>query len=309
MKAVQVHEFGPPGVLQLADLPAPQAGPGQVRVRVRAAGVLPFDLRVRSGWSPPGQALALPVVLGNEFAGVVDAVGPEVNDIARGDHVLGFDVLGCYAEQVVVGADQVAPRPHNMPWEVAGGFSANGQGAHTALQAIGVRPGDTVLILGAAGGLGAFAVQLARAWGAATVIGTASQPNHDYLRRLGAIPVSYGDGLVERVRAVAPGGVDAALDAAGPDALRAAVELVEDPARVTTMVSYELAAQLGLPQRFGQRSAARLAELCGLYAAHQIVVHLRRIYPLQQAEDAHRDLGRGHGRGKVVLSVGEDIGR
>jgi len=301
--AAVVTEFGPPEVLRPAEVATPHAGPGQVRVRVRAAGVLPFDLRVRGGWSPPGRELTLPVIPGNEFAGVVDEVGDGVTWPAVGERVLGFTVLGSYAEHVVVSADQVVAKPGNMPWEVAGGFSGNGQGASSAVEAMAVGPGDVVLVHAAAGGLGAFAVQLARVRGAATVIGTAGPANHDYLRRLGAVPVSYGDGLVERVRAVAPGGVDCALDAAGPQALRASVELVADRARIHTMVSAELAEELGLTQTYPPRSAARLAELTDLYAAGQLVVHLRHSYPLQQAAEAHRDLGRGHGHGKVVLSV------
>ncbi len=303
MKAAAFSAFGPPEVLRLTELEVPQAGLGEVRVRVKTAGVLPFDCRVRGGWTPPGLTLRFPEIPGNEFAGTIDQLGEGVEGFSVGDEVLGFTTLKCYAEYMTVSADQVVLKPEDMPWEVAGGFSGNGQGAHLALKALGVGEGDTVLIHGAAGGLGTFAVQLAKAWGAKTVIGTASESNHEYLRSLGAIPVCYGAGLADRVRAIAPAGVDAALDAAGPEALRASVELVKDKSRIRTMVSFELAAELGIPPVSGTRTAGRLAELVRLYAQGQLRIHIRRAYPLRQAADAHREVESGHGRGKVVLKI------
>jgi NADPH:quinone reductase-like Zn-dependent oxidoreductase len=232
MQAMTISTFGSPDVLRLVDVDDPQAGAGQVRVRAKTAGVQPIDTRVRRGWAPTGAAVSLPQILGNEFSGIVDEVGEGVTGVSVGDEGLGFATMGCYAELVVVGADQVAAKPRDMPWEVAGGLSGAGQAAHNALKVLGVGNGNTVLIHAAAGGVGTVAVQLARDWGA-TVIGTASAGNHDYLRSLGAIPVTYGDGLVDQVRALAPDGVDAALDAAGADALRASLELVKDKQRKT----------------------------------------------------------------------------
>lgn len=290
-------------MLRTTEVEQPEPGAGEVRVRVLAAGVQPFDCKVRGGWTPFLQSVTFPLVPGNEFAGVVDAVGADVTGVAAGDEVLGFCLLGGYAEYVVVPADQVVRKPSAMPWQVAGGFSGNGQGAHMVLRELGVGPGDTVLISAAAGGLGTFSVQLARAWGATTVIGTASDANHDYLRSLGAVPVAYGEGLVERVRAVAPGGVDAALDAAGPDALRAAVELTKDKDRVITMVAMDTAKELGLRDWSATRSAARLTELTALWEQGALKLHIRAAYPLERAADAHRDVGSGHGRGKVVITV------
>ncbi|MEE1929395.1 NADP-dependent oxidoreductase [Streptomyces sp. TRM 70351] len=303
MRAAALSGFGPPEVLRETDVEEPHAGSGQVRVRVRAAGVLPFDVRVRGGWTPPFIKREFPLVLGNEFAGVVDETGEGVTSFTAGEEVLGYGVLGGYAEYVVVPAEQLVRKPAAMPWEVAAGFSGNGQGAHMALSTTGVHEGDTVLVNAAAGGFGTFSVQLALAWGAGTVIGTASERNHDHLRALGAVPVTYGEGLVERVRAVAPDGVDAALDAAGPEALRASVELVKDRDRVVTMVATEEAAELGLRDVGGARSAERLAELVELYERGKVTVHLREVYPLERAADAHRDVESGHGRGKVVLSI------
>ncbi|WP_107727617.1 NADP-dependent oxidoreductase [Desmospora activa] len=302
MKAVAFSSHGGPEVLQLVEAELPQAGTGQVRVHIKAAGVQPFDYAVRSGWNPPGITIRFPQVIGNEFAGVVDQVGEGVTGFSVGSEVLGWALLACYAEYVVVSTDQIVTKPQEMPWEVAGVMSASGQTAHTALQELGVGEGDTVLIHAAAGGVGTFAVQLARAWGA-TVIGTASAGNHEYLRSLGAIPVSYGDDLVERVRVLAPDGVDAALDAAGKDALYASVALVNDKDRIGTLVAFELAEQLGVRLIRSQRSAARLTELVDLYTQGKLHIHIRKTFPLQQTADAHREVETGHGRGKVVLMV------
>ncbi|MEV0321869.1 NADP-dependent oxidoreductase [Streptomyces sp. NPDC050658] len=301
MRAAAITAYGPADALRPMDLPVPEPGPGQVRVRVRAAGVLPYDIGVREGViRPPGAAF--PLVPGNEFAGTVDAAAPDVAGFGPGDPVLGFSLLGSYAQYVVVGADQLVRKPGEMAWAEAGGFSGNAQGAHMALTAMRVGPGDTVLVNAAAGGLGTLAVQLARAWGATTVIGTASERHHDHLRSLGAIPVTYGEGLEDRVRAIAPGGVDAALDGAGPEALRASAAVAIHPDRVITMVATEEARRLGLPELTGTRTAERLAAMTELYAKGRLRVHVRAEYSLERAADAQRDVGSGHGRGKVVLT-------
>ncbi|WP_018728798.1 NADP-dependent oxidoreductase [Salinispora oceanensis] len=307
MKAAGFSTFGGPEVLDLIEVPAPQAGPGQVRVRVKAAGVQPFDIGIRQGWAPPSIDPTLPRIPGNEFSGLVDQVGDGVTGFPTGTPVLGYSLLGSYAEYVVVPADQIVVKPEVLPWEMAGGFSGNAQGAHMALEAMTIRPGDTVLVHGAAGGLGTFAVQLARAWGATAVIGTASEANHDYLRAIGAIPVAYGDGLLDRLRAVAPDGADAALDAAGPEALYASVELVKDRNRIRTMVSDEAAEELGIPALGPGRSAARLGEMVDLYTQDKFKLHVRHAYPLAEAAAAHRDVESGHGRGKIVL-LADDTG-
>ncbi|WNC16455.1 NADP-dependent oxidoreductase [Brevibacillus brevis] len=300
MKAAGILTFGPPEVLQLIEVDSPQAGRQEVRVQVKAAGVQPFDLAVRSGWAPPGGEIRFPQVLGNEFAGIVDQVGEEVSGFSIGDEVIGFRVLGCQAEYVVVGPEQLVKKPKEMPWEVAAVLPASGQTAHTAWEVLGVREGETVLVHAAAGGVGTFAVQIAIARGA-TVIGTASEKNHEYLRSLGAIPVRYGPGLVERVRALTPDGVDAALDAAGADALMASVELVQQKERIGTIVAFELAEQLGLRFIRNQRSAERLQELVDLYRQGKLHITIREAFPLRQAAAAHRELESGHGRGKIVI--------
>ncbi|MGI5268233.1 NADP-dependent oxidoreductase [Nonomuraea sp. CA-218870] len=303
MRAAAFAEFGGPEVLKVMRLPAPQAGPGQVRVRVKTAGVQPFDAAVRAGWTPPGLPGGLPRVPGNEFAGVVDQVGAGVTGVEPGAEVLGFSVLNCYAEYVVVGAGDVTPRPASMPWEVAGGLTAGAQTAELALDGIAVGAGDTLLVHAAAGAVGTAAVQIARMRGA-TVIGTAREANHPYLRELGAIPVAYGPGLADRVRALAPDGVDAALDGAGGDALDVSLELVKDRGRILTLVEHGKAADLGIQVTRGTRSAERLARYAALYAEGRLIFPVRRTYPLEGAADAHREIEARHGRGKIVLLVG-----
>ncbi|MEV8323763.1 NADP-dependent oxidoreductase [Kitasatospora sp. NPDC056731] len=300
MKAVTVTGSGGPEVLRVTEVPDPELGPGEVRVRVFAAGVQPVDLAIREGFRPPGAVVEPPFVLGNEFAGVVDRLGPDGSGWQVGDEVLGFRFLDSQAELVTVDAAQLVAKPAGMPWEQAGSLSASGQTAHLALTLLAVGPGDTVLVHGASGGVGTVAVQLARAWGA-TVIGTASERNHDYLRDLGAIPVSYGEGLVERVRAVAPQGVDAAFDAAGRGALAASVELVSDRSRIGTVVDYPEAERLGVRGLRGPRTAARLTELVRLWEAGGLRLEIAEALPLERAAEAHRLVGTGHVRGKVVL--------
>lgn len=303
MKAAAFSAPGGPEVLEPVELPAPEPGPGEVRVQVKAAGVQPTDLAVREGWTPPGLTLKSPQVIGNEFAGVVDEVGAGVTGVSVGDEVLGFRSLECYAEFVVVPADQIVPKPASLAWEVAAGLSGAGQTASTAVEELGVGEGDVFLVHAAAGAVGTVAVQLAKRAGA-TVIGTASEANHEYLRSLGVIPVTYGEGLADRVRAVAPDGVTVSLDAAGADGLRAAVELVPDKNRIGTIVAFEIYQELGVRWIGSKRSAARLAELTALAASGELKIQVRRVYSLAEAAEAHREVGTGHGRGKVVLGIG-----
>ncbi|MDQ8737695.1 NADP-dependent oxidoreductase [Paenibacillus sp. LHD-38] len=302
MRAAAFTSIGGPEVMRVMEFPDPQAGPGQVRVHVKTAGVQHYDCAIRSGWTPSyGVAVNLPQIPGNEFAGIVDQVGDGVTGFSVGSEVLGFATLNCYAEYVVVGADQIVSKPRTMSWEEAGGLTGNGQGAYIALKVIAVEPGETVLINGAAGSLGSFAVQLAKEWGAKTVIGTASESNHDYVRSLGAIPITYEEGLAERIRTIAPDGVDSAFDTAGGEGLRAAVELVRDKNRICTFFAYDLIEELGLRVVGGTRSASRLAELVDLHTKGKLKIHIRQVFPLDRAEDAHRAIETRHGRGKIII--------
>ncbi|NJP91471.1 NADP-dependent oxidoreductase [Nonomuraea sp. FMUSA5-5] len=303
MRAAAFAEPGGPEVLKVMELPAPQAGPGQVRVRVRAAGVQPFDTAVRAGWLPPylGE-VDFPRIPGNEFAGVVDQVGADVTGIAVGAEVLGFSRLFAYAEYIVVPATDVTAKPAAVPWEVAGGLTSGVQTAELAIDGMGLAEGETLLVHGAAGSVGTAAVQIARRRGA-TVIGTAREAGHDYLRALGAVPVAYGEGLADRVRALAPGGIDAALDGAGGHALEVSLELVRDRARIVTLVEHGKAAELGVRVVQGERTAERLGRYARLYAEGAFAFPVRRTYRLEEAADAHREIETGHGQGKVVLTV------
>ncbi|GAA1968375.1 NADP-dependent oxidoreductase [Amycolatopsis minnesotensis] len=302
MKAAAFTTPGPPENLVLTEVDEPRAGEGQVRVRVMAAGVQPFDAAFRAGWEPPMATLTWPRIPGNEFAGVIDQVGGGVTTSGIGDEVLGFTVLNACAEYIVVSADHVTPKPAEMPWEVAGGFTAGAQTAYNSLDALAVGAGDTLVVHAAAGSVGTFAVQLAKLRGA-NVIGTASEANQEYLRGLGATPVVYGVGLLDRLREAAPEGIDAALDGAGGAALDASLELVQDRNRIVTLVEHGKAAGLGIQTAPAIRTAARLGEIAALYAAGKVAVHIRRTFPLAEAAAAHREIETGHGRGKLVLVV------
>ncbi|MFH9656836.1 NADP-dependent oxidoreductase [Streptomyces sp. NPDC017248] len=300
--AITFAAYGGPEVLAVSEVEEPVAGPGEVRVRVRAAGVNPVDVKVRRGDFHGMTPASFPQRLGNEFAGVVDQVGADVTGCAVGDEVLGYTAMRAYADVLTVPADSVVPKPAGLPWEVAGALSAAGQTAVNALRELKVTAGETLLVHAAAGGVGTVAVQLARRLGA-RVIGTASERNHDYLRSLGADPVAYGDGLVERVRALAPEGVDVVLDAVGGAAVTASLDLVADRSRIGTTVDQRAADEHGMIRLRGARSAAVLAELARLAAAGELVLPITAAYPLASAADAHRDVESGHVRGKVVLTV------
>ncbi|MFI6269974.1 NADP-dependent oxidoreductase [Micromonospora zamorensis] len=302
--AMAITEFGDADVLRPLEVPEPDAGPGQLRVRVRAAGVNLIDCRIRSGFMQSIYPASFPQVLGNEFAGVVDQTGPDVTGFAVGDEVLGFAFMQSYTEVLVVGVDQVVAKPADLSWEAAGSLSAVGQTAYNALRALQVSSGQTVLVHAAAGGVGTVAVQLARAFGATTVIGTASPGNHDYLRSLGAEPVAYGAGLADRVRALAPAGVDVALDAhGGQEALDVSLDLVSDRKRIGTIANFRAAGQHGITMLRGERSVETLAALTRLYDDGGLRLHVQRTYPLRQAADAHREAEAGHVRGKLALVV------
>lgn len=300
MRAVLVAEHGPPDVLKLAELDVPRHGPDQVRVRVRAAGIQPFDTYVRQG--RPGFAAALPHQLGNEFSGIVDAVGSAVTGWSEGDAVLGWAAMTSLAEYVIADTAAIVAKPQHMPWDTAGTLSASGQTACTALRELHVGAGDTLLVHAAAGGAGSATVQLARHLGA-RVIGTASKANHGYLTSLGAIPVAYGAGLANRVRTHSPYGVDAALDAIGGQALRDSLALVPDKNRIATLVDHDLADELGVRGIRAQRSTEQLRAVVAAWRSGALRSTIRATFPLDEIADAHREVEHGHGAGKVVVTI------
>jgi len=266
---------------------------------VVAAGVQPFDVKRRRGdmatWMPD----TFPARVGNEFSGFVDAIGPEVTGWSVGDAVLGSTPAAAYADYLVVPAANLVVRPQTLDPVLAGALVAAGQTASGALESLGVTAGDTLLVHAAAGSVGTVAVQLARELGA-TVVGTASEANHEYLRSLGAIPVSYGPGLADRVRAAVPGGVTVALDAIGGDAIPASIEAGAAPERVGTIVDPPTAEKYGARSAMAPRSPQRLSAVVVLAAAGRLVMPVRT-YPLTSVVEAHAELEKGHGRGKIVL--------
>ncbi|WP_415975969.1 NADP-dependent oxidoreductase [Rhodococcus sp. 077-4] len=305
MRAVAIDQHGPASVLRTRTLARPTPSPGEVLVKIRVAGVQVTDAAIREGWVPPGARIEFPQILGNEFSGTVDELGEGVDRFAIGDDVLGFRVLGCYAEYASVPLEQIVDKPTAVSWRTAGALSASGQTAHTALERLGARSGETLLVHGAAGGVGSMAVQLARHRGL-RVVGTASHGNHPYLEQMGALAVTYGDGQLERIKEAAPQGVDLVLDAAGHENLRTAVDLVSDRSRIGTIVDISLARDLNCQWITSDRSAARLRDLTDLCAAGHLRVTVRAAYSLDESVDAHRDVETGHGHGKVVLLVDEE---
>ena len=284
----------------MVDGELPEPGTGQVRVRVRAAGVNPIDAKIRSGEAQQMFHTKLPAVLGFDIAGTIDQVGPRVDGLAVGDDVLGFADGGGYAEYALT--TTVVPKPAQLEWAAAAALPV---AAETALRVLGllkVTQGDTVLIHGAAGAVGTVAVQVAVSRGA-TVIGTASEGNHDYLRELGATPVVYGGGLVDRVRAVAPDGIDAVLDAAGQGALPDSIELRGGTSRIVTIADPD-AFRLGVSFS-GEATwdAEAMAELARQAADGRLRLTVAQTYPLEEAPAAHAVVDTGHGRGKIVLLV------
>jgi NADPH:quinone reductase-like Zn-dependent oxidoreductase len=301
MKAVQFAEYGDPDVLRLVEVDEPHAGPGQIRVRVRAAGVNPVDWKVRSGMMAQDKTLASPRGLGSDVAGVVDEVGDGVSGPAVDDEVFGFAVSGGYAQYALM--ENFAGKPPAMSWAEAAGLPVAVETAVRTLDLLGLKAGQTILVNGAAGGVGVAATQFARARGA-SVIGTASERNHEFLRSLGATPVSYGEGLVERVRAVAPDGVDLALDAAGHGGLADLIALTGSPDNVVTIADFS-APQYGVRVTTGQEGRAfhALDQAAQLYTEDRFAMPVARTLPLTQAAEAHRLSQDGHVRGKLVLVV------
>ena len=299
MKAVQFSEFGGPEVLRVADVEEPHAGARQVRVAVRGAGVNPIDWKVRSGAMQQFMPIELPSIPGSEVAGVVDEVGDGVTDVSVGDEVFGFAVGGGAAEHAVL--EHYATKPAGLSWTEAAGLPVAVETAARTLDLLGLEPGQTILVNGAAGGVGTAAVQFARARGA-RIIGTASESNHEYLRTLGAEPTTYGDGVVERVRELAPEGVDLALDTAGRGALPQLIEITGSPEHVVTIADFS-AAEHGVRVSGGadERSWDALDQAARLSEAGEFTMPIARTFPFDQAPEAHRISEDGHVRGKLVL--------
>lgn len=302
VKAIAFSEYGPADVLHRPDIDVPEPGPGQVRVEVRAAGVNPLDSKIRAGAMSGLFPVEMPHVPGVEAAGVVESVGEGVTGLAVGDEVFGPTASGAYAPLALADAARLAVRPAAVTFPEAAAIPVAAETSYRALEVLGVRSGETLIVHGAAGGVGTIAVQFAVARGI-RVIGTASERNHDHLVALGAHPVLYGEGLVERVRALAPEGVDAAFDTTGlAESLAASVELTGGTDRVLTIADPVIAAQYGVAFSAGaDRGKPAFEEALALLAAGKLKLAVHRAYPLAEAAAAQRESEGGHLTGKIVL--------
>ncbi|RAG84803.1 NADP-dependent oxidoreductase [Streptacidiphilus pinicola] len=305
MKAVTIDAYGE--TPRLSEQPLPKVGPDSVLVRVRAAGLNPVDWHVAGGALDPMVYAYFPLTMGWDVAGVVERVGVGVSEFAVGDEVIAYNRqdfahIGTWAEYTAVPVRSLAPKSQAMSWPEAGGLPLAGLTAYQALGAVHVEGGGTVLIHAAGGGVGGFATQIAASRGA-RVIGTTSRTeSFPFLRELGAEPVLSGDGLAERVREMAPEGVDAALDFLGGDAVAVSAEVVKNPARIASVVDGSVKA-LGGRYVWVHPSGRDLRELNALAEAGSLRVHVNREFPLAEAQQAVELSRTGKVRGKIVLTV------
>lgn len=304
MRAIRFHEYGDPAVLIVDEaVPEPHAGPGQVRISVRAAGVNPMDWKLRAGYFHEFMPAEFPAIPGGEASGIVDEVGEGVVDAAVGDEVFGLTGgRAGYAEFAVL--TKRAAKPADWTWEQAAGAGIAVETATRVLDELGVNEGTTLLINGAAGGVGSAAAQIARARGA-RVIGTASEGNHDFLRGLGVEPVTYGEGLPERVAAIAPEGVDLVFDTVGKGSLQELVSVVGTPDKVIT-VAHPEAAELGVAYSGGGEASGAygLGVVADLAKDGAYTVPVHETFSFDEAPEAHRVSEVGHLRGKLILTTG-----
>jgi NADPH:quinone reductase-like Zn-dependent oxidoreductase len=299
MKAVQFAEYGGPEVLRVVEVDEPHAAAGQVRIAVRAAGVNGIDWKIRAGGLKDQRPIPLPAGTGLDAAGVVDEVGEGVTGVAVGDAVFGSG-SATLAEFAVL-SNWVA-KPEGLSFEEAAGYPVPVETAIRILNQVGVEPGQTLLVSGAAGGVGSAVVQIARERGI-TVIGTAGERNQDYLRSLGVTATTYGDGLADRVRALAPKGVDAALDIAGSGIIPELVALTGDPAKVLSIADFS-APEHGAQVSFAASdNVAAYREAVRLFTAGALHLPVERTFPLAAASEAHAASQAGHVTGRLVITV------
>jgi NADPH:quinone reductase-like Zn-dependent oxidoreductase len=308
VKAIVMNEYGGPDVLKLTnDAPEPKVGPDFVLVRVKAAGVNPVDWKIREGRMDGVFQTDFPVIPGWDLAGVVERVGTAVSEFSPGDEVIGFvreDHVGrgTYAELVAAPVRTLGRKPGRLSWAEAAGLPLAGLTAYQALtKALGVNEDDTVLIHAASGGVGSFAVQIAVAKGA-QVIGTASPDNHDYLRKMGAEPLAYGDGLADRIRRISPGGVSVALDLIGGEALEITPDLLTPTGRWASIVDPSVT-ERGGRYVFVRPDTTNLSALASLVDDGRLTVPIAKTFPLAEAGEAQRLSASGHTRGKIVLEM------
>ncbi|MER7703099.1 NADP-dependent oxidoreductase [Kitasatospora sp. NPDC097605] len=300
-KAFGFVDYGGPETQEFLDRPVLEPGLGQLAIAVRAAGVNPVDWKVRRGWL--GQVRELPSVMGSEAAGVVERVGPGVTGFTPGDEVFGIAAAGAFAEQTLLSAASSAVKPAKVGFDQAATLPVAAATADDAVRDVGVGAGQTLLILGIAGGVGSAAAQIARSRGI-HVIGTAGDANQKYVESLGAVRIRYGEGVADRIRAAAPDGVDGLLDLVGGDDARAAAVTLEDRSRLVSTADPTTAEELGGRYLTRSTSPGTLAALAELVAAGELDPHIVSRYPLSRAAEAIALVESGHARGKVVLDIG-----
>jgi NADPH:quinone reductase-like Zn-dependent oxidoreductase len=303
MRAVRFDRYGGTDVLKVACAERPVPGPGQVLVRVKAAGINPGEASIRAGLLHSRWPATFPSGEGSDLAGVIEQVGDGVDQFSVGDEVIGFtNDRASHAEFVAVPADQLTRKPPDVSWEAAGALFVAGATAWACVRAVSLAPGDTVVVSGAAGGVGSLAVQLAKLAGA-TVIGLASERNHRWLADHGVIPVDYGEGVADRIREAAGGRVDAFIDTFGADYVELALALGVGPERIDTIINWEAAQKYGVKTdgNAAGASAEVLAELAALIDQGKLEVPIARVFPLEQVGEAYRELELRHTRGKIVL--------
>jgi NADPH:quinone reductase-like Zn-dependent oxidoreductase len=304
MKAVRFHEYGDFDVLRVEEVADPVPGEGELLLRVKGAGVNPIDWKILHGFLAGGQPLAEPRGLGFDVAGIVEALGAGVSGFAVGDELLGAPTTPAYAELALSRPEQLVRRPAGVPWEVAGGLGVVVGTAYATLARLAVQKGETLLVIGASGGVGSMATQLAVARGV-RVLGTASPSKHEQVRALGASAIAYGDGLADRLREAAPDGIDAVLDASGHGELAAAVELVHDRRRVLTIAASQQAEELGVEFHAGgggELTIQALEEVLPLIETGAISFPVAGTYGLDDVAEALRESEHGHPAGKLVVT-------
>lgn len=302
-RAVRYENYGDVDVLNVVDVQDPVARPGELLVRVKAAGINPGEAKIRDGMLAERWPSTFPSGQGTDLAGVVEQVGEGADGFAAGDEVIGYtDERASQAELVVIPAAHATPKPAGVSWEVAGSLFVAGATAWASVRAVALALNDTVVVSGAAGGVGVIAVQLARRVGA-TVVGLASERHDEWLRAHGVVPVIYGDGVADRIREAAPDGVDAFLDMVGGGYVELALELGVEPQRINTIADFAAIEKHGVKSEGNAvgASASTLAELAGLIDAGELEVPIAATYPLDQVRDAYRKLAENHTRGKIVL--------
>ncbi len=302
-RAVRFDKYGGIEVLQVVEVERPIPGSGKVLVRVKAAGINPGEASIRKGLFAERWPATFPSGQGSDLAGIVEETGPGVTNVAVGDEVIGFtENRASQAELVLVDSGHLVPRPGKVSWEQAGALFVAGTTAFAAVRSVALSPGDTVVVSGAAGGVGSIAVQLARNAGA-KVIGLASEWNHKWLTDHGIIPVAYGDGVEDRIRAASGGKVDAFVDTFGGGYVELALKLGVVPNRIDTIIDFAAAAKYGVKAEGNQVAATAevLGQLAGLLAAGRLEIPIAKVYPLAKVRDAYRELEQRHTRGKIVL--------